>query len=286
MKKTGVIFFLFLAVGSCPGATSFSYLNNPAGARAVGMAESFAALPGDVFSLNYNPASTAYLKQTAMGFTHAEFIQGTRYEYAAIAFPVSKAVAGFSAIYINNGAQERRDINGVVSGEFTPYQLVPQASIAAEVLQGFSLGLNLKVPYEVIDDYSNYKPLFDIGANLKIDERIYAGVNAQNLGTGADLPVNLKAGLAYMTEKLNFCIDYNAPTLAVSTVSMGFEVKALGMLVFRAGYKYKLGTVVDAESGVSGGFGARLDTLNIDYGYKSYGELGGTHFVSLTFALK
>lgn len=285
MKKTGVIFFLFLAVGSCLG-TSFTYLNNPAGARAVGMAESNTALPGDVFSLQYNPASIANLSQTTIGFTHVEFIQQTRYEYSAVVFPLGKAAAGFSLIYINNGAQERRDQNGVVDGSFTPYQLVPQASIAAEVLSGFSLGLSLKIPYEVIDDYSNYKPLFDLGANIKVIDKIYAGVNAKNLGTGTDLPLSLKAGAAYIGKEVNFCLDYNAPALSVSTVSVGFEARVMENYTFRAGYKYKLDQVPDLESGVSGGFGVKFDPLNIDYGYKSYGELGGTHFVSLTFTLK
>ncbi|MFH1074434.1 MAG: PorV/PorQ family protein [Candidatus Firestonebacteria bacterium] len=286
MKKTGVIFlFLFLASGSCPGA-NFAYLNNPAGARAVGLAESFTALPGDVFSMYYNPASVVNLKQTTIGLTHVEFIQGTRYEYAAIVFPVSRTAAGFSIIYINNGVQERRDLDGVVTGEFTPYQVVPQATIAVEAVDGFSLGLNLKVPYEVIDDYLNYKPLFDIGANIKVIERIYAGVNAQNIGTSENLPTNFKAGLAYMGEKINFCIDYNAPIQAVSTVSIGFEAKTLGMFTLRAGYKSKLGSPINAENGISAGFGARFDIINVDYGYKTYGELGGTHFVSLTMGIK
>ncbi|OGF45363.1 MAG: hypothetical protein A2452_04210 [Candidatus Firestonebacteria bacterium RIFOXYC2_FULL_39_67] len=287
MKKTGVIFFfLFLAVGICPGTTNFAYLNNPVGARAVGLAESYSALPGDVFSLHYNPASIASISQTAVGLTHVEFIQGARYEYAAIVLPLSKAVAGFSIIYINNGAQERRDINGIVTGEFTPYQIVPQVSIAAEVFAGMSLGLSLKMPYEVIDDYSNYKPLFDLGANIKVIERLFAGLNVQNLGTLENLPTNLKAGLAYMGENINFCIDYNAPSQAASSVSAGFEARELEMVTLRAGYKYKLGVNTDAENGVSVGFGVKLAIINIDYGYKIYGELGGTHFVSLTLALK
>ena len=287
MKKTGVIFFfLFLAVGSCLGTTNFVYLNNPAGARAVGLAESFSALPGDVFSVYYNPASIANLRQATVGLTHVEFIQGTRYEYAAIALPLNKAAAGFSVIYINNGSEERRDINGVVNGEFTPYQVVPQATIAAEVLDGLAFGLSLKIPYEVIDDYSNYKSLFDIGVNYKIVERLYAGINAQNLGTSENLPVNLRAGVAYMEDKINLCVDYNAPVQAASTVAMGLEAKIMEMFSLRAGYRYKLGASLDSESGISAGFGAKFDIINIDYGYKTYGELGGTHFVSLTLALQ
>lgn len=287
MKKTGVIFlFLFLTVGSCPGTTNFSYLSNPAGARAVAMAESFTALPGDAFSAYYNPASVAFLKQPALGLTHVEFVQGTKYEYAVVNIPLSKAVAGISIIYINNGAQERRDINGVADGEFTPYQIVPQATLAAEVLNGFSLGMNLKVPYEVLDDYVNYKPLFDLGANIMVAGGVWAGVNVQNMGASENLPTNFKAGLAYLGEKLNFCIDYSAPAQTQAAVSMGFEAKALGMLTFRGGYRYKLGSTTDAGSGVSGGFGVKVEMLNIDYGYKSFGELGGTHFISMALELK
>ena len=187
---------------------------------------------------------------------------------------------------MNNGAQERRDLNGVVTGEFTPYQFVPQLSLAAEVIKGFSLGLSLKVPYEVIDDYANLKPLFDLGANLKVIERLYAGVNAQNLGASENLPGNLRAGLAYIGREINLCLDYSAPAQAVSTLSLGLEVKALEMFTFRAGYRNKLGVSAGFENGISAGFGAKIEMINIDYGYKTYGELGATHYLSLALGLK
>lgn len=286
MKKTGVI-FLILAwmAGNCPGAVSFSYLNNPAGARPVGMAEAFAGIPGNIYGVYYNPASIYGIKHTELGFSHVEFLQGVRYEYAALVLPLPAAVLGISAVYVNNGVQERRDIYGVVTGEFTPYQFIPQVSVAVEPLKGFSLGLNLKIPYEVIDDYTNFKPFFDIGLNTKLFERFYAGFNAQNLGTSENLPANLKAGVAYIGHEMNFCADLNAPNQGEATLSLGFEFKAVEMLTLRAGYRRKLGEGSNTLEGITAGFGAMFGALSLDYGYRSYDELGASHFISMTVVL-
>lgn len=282
MKKTGVIFlFLVWIAGNCPGAASYSYLNNPAGARPVGMAEAFAGMPGNINGLYYNPASLFGLKTSVLNFSHAEFLPGVRYEYAGAAFILPGAVLGVSAAYVNNGTQERRDLNGVPAGEFTPYQFIPQVTLAAEMLNGLSLGFSFKMPYEVIDDYSDYKPFFDIGVNAGLGPQFYAGLSAQNIGTFADAPANLKAGLTYLGKELNLCLDLNIPYRGVSTISLGLEILTLEKITFRTGYRYKIGEANNTLEGLTAGFGVQFDILSLDYGYKLYDELGATHFISL-----
>ena len=287
MKKTGVIFFaLALAVGSCLGSTNFSYFKNPAGAKPAGMAEACAGLSGELFGLYYNPASISGIRELLLGFTHSEFIQGTRYEYGAFVLPLKGTALGISLAYINNGSEERRDIYGVVTGEFTPYQLIPQVTAATEAFPGFSLGLSLKLPYEVIDDYSSYRYLFDAGVQIGLVENLNAGISILNLSAADNMPVNLKAGLSYTDSKLTLCLDFNMQNQYASTLSLGFEAKAIEMLSFRAGYRYCLGAANDNTGGLTAGFGARFDSLILDYGYRPYGDLGGTHFVSLSYLMK
>ena len=287
MKKTGVIFFCWAWIaGNCPGAVNFSYLNNPAGARPAGMAEAFTGMPGNIDGLFYDPAALSGIKHTTLSFSHIEFLQGVRYEYAVAAIPLAGAVLGAGAVYVNNGVQERRDINGVVTGDFTPYQIIPQLTVAAELLKDISLGLSFKLPYEVIDDYSNYKPFFDIGINAKVIEHLYAGASARNLGTSENTPAEFRAGLAYTGTELNLCADLmNIPEQGNSTFSVGLEVKAIELLVLRAGYRYKFGAANDTLEGLTAGFGVRFDTLALDYGYKLYDVLGATHFFSLTIVI-
>lgn len=289
MKKTALC-FLFL-VCTCliyaGDTTSLVFLKNPVGARPVGMGEAFAGLSNDINGIFYNPASISFISNYSLSFSHIEFVQGIRYELLSGLIPIDAGSSGaISIIYINNGVQERRDIFGTVNGEFTPYQIVPVLTFAKNITASFSLGANVKLPYETIDTYSSMKVVFDIAGFYKTDKNYSFGLNLQNIGVYDNLPVNLKLGAAYQNNIIQAGFDVNIPYRSNVSFNLGAEVKILENCFLRGGLRYKTGDIFNFINNVTLGLGVKFDIITFDYGFKIYDELGNTHFVSLIVNIK
>ncbi|MFH1825009.1 MAG: PorV/PorQ family protein [Candidatus Firestonebacteria bacterium] len=293
MKKLSTLFLIFGTVllvvtnSLCEETTNFAYLRNSIGAKPVSMGEASGGLADDVYSIFYNPAGISFVDNYSLLFSHIEFFQGIRYEITSGIIPVSKNTSiGISAIYINNGLQEKRDISGNPGGEFAPYQIIPIISFGKNLTSEISIGANVKIPYEVIDDYSNFKVLFDLAGFFKANSNYSFGINLQNVGVYENLPINLKLGAGYNDNLLKMGFDINIPYKSSMIFNLGGEIKVIENLFLRGGLKYKLYTNFDFISNVTLGFGFKFDIFSIDYGFKYYDELGNTHFVSLVVNFK
>ena len=62
------------------GLTAFPVLNVPMGGRSEGMATAFAAVADDLSFIEWNPAGSAMLEYTELGFFHNNWIADTRVE--------------------------------------------------------------------------------------------------------------------------------------------------------------------------------------------------------------
>jgi len=286
MKIIVLILLLISNVLFAEETTNFVYLRNSIGAKPVSMGEAFTGLSNDVYSIFYNPAGISSISNYSFLFSHIEFLQGIRYEIASGIIPVYKSTSiGISAIYINNGVQEKRDIYGGLTCEFIPYQIIPIVSFGKNITDEISLGANLKIPYEVIDDYSNFKVLFDFAGFFKVNSNYSVGINLQNVSVYENLPINLKLGVGYSDAMLKIGFDVNIPYKSSLIFNAGSELKVIENLFLRGGLRYKLYTNFNFVSNITLGFGFKYDVLYIDYGFKVYDELENTHFISLVVNL-
>ena len=94
---------LFASRGFCAndnaGTSAAQFLKLGAGAAGAAMAEAQSAAADDVYAAYYNPAGLAQLERPMMGAMHAQYLQGSKYQYGAMALPLgegSRSIMGLS----------------------------------------------------------------------------------------------------------------------------------------------------------------------------------------------
>ncbi|GAI40545.1 unnamed protein product, partial [marine sediment metagenome] len=103
-----------------------------------------------------------------------------------------------------------------------------------------------------------------------------------NLGSqlGSDpLPLTLRGGLALRLDPFAVALDVVKPSDDDTYFCAGAEWWIAGLAALRAGYKSNQ----DIGSGLTVGLGFNLATVELDYAYVDYGDLGNTHRISLGF---
>ena len=63
------------------------------------------------------------------------------------------------------------------------------------------------------------------------------------------------------------------------TASAGAEVRLMDLLALRVGYDGR----IDADNGLTAGFGVKVADMGVDYAYIPFGRLGNSHRVALTY---
>jgi hypothetical protein len=282
-----VLILLFLSQGGFAVETTLNtFLRNTFGARPAALGGAFAAVDNDLNGVFYNPASLAGIGGVKINLSHIEFIMQTRYETVGAGFKIDgNTAAGISVSYINNGSQENRDAFGVVSGNFVPYQILVILSAAKKMNDGLSAGINIKLPYEVIDDYQDLKVLFDAGILLKSSESIDLGLSLQNFGTYNNLPLNIKTGLSYNLPGLKVLFDVNLPYKSGISLLGGVEIPLNNTVCIRMGTMYQFQEIFNIMSNITAGAGFNFNGFSLDYSIKSYNELGLTHFLAVSTSI-
>ena len=155
------------------------------------------------------------------------------------------------------------------------------------------MGANISFLAQNLDG-SNAASAFaaDLGSLVHFGESGFsAGAAIQRLGTqisGADLPLNVRAGLGYQgklaeLDRMSLAVDLNAPLAdsQASSVSVGMEFWYHDALALRGGYKLVNQSQLGDHAGLSAGVGAHYRWMKLDYAYTSLGDLGSGNLVSL-----
>ncbi|MDT8285963.1 MAG: PorV/PorQ family protein [Elusimicrobiales bacterium] len=299
------------------GSTAAAFLKLPVGARPAGMGGAFAAAEGDPYSLYWNPAGIAGIRERRAGFFHNEHFQGFGQEFLYYAAPADglrlpfvgrlrDGVFGLSLNYFytpdelerRSGLYESDPANPIspVEGHFGAYDLALAASYARRTAAGTALGASLKVIRQSIDEEAGMTAALDLGAVKKVrlgGEEYTAGLSLRNLGPGLKLvsrsyalPLSLRAGLSRRLPGSGAlaALDLELPVDNYPSVMLGAEYPVAGGLTLRSGYRYRLhGNELGAWSGFSAGAGFRLEKVSFDYAYSPAGELGDSHRFSVNF---
>jgi hypothetical protein len=190
------------------------------------------------------------------------------------------------------GELERRDASGELKGNFRPYDLALTFSYARKFTPDLAMGINMKFLREQIDDEKAQAVAFDFGGRYDVpNTQLTFGFNLQHFGTKVkfveeafDLPLNLKAGIAYglLDNSLTVTADLNRPWDNDINIGLGIEYTPITMFHLRSGYRYSLGgNDLGVVSGLTAGLGLSIESYQIDYAFVSFGELGPTHRVSV-----
>ena len=290
------------------GTTGAAFLKIEGGSRPVGMGGAFAGLANDVNTIFWNPAGlTAVHDQELTAMQHFSFadINNQTIGYAQ---RVDRLVWGasflgsFTEIELRQGPTEDPDSTATVGGSAIGL------SLAYPLGTAMSIGGTVKVISQQLNIQNVYGVAADVGAVLRLlDNRLGIGVAVQNAGVldgGENLPMALRAGLAYRTwkqpvaeegaeemmppsEVWAFVADAHLPLIdANPSFHIGAERWFYESIAARIGYQ--IGMNENPSNGLSLGVGVRRpgeDALanidfQFDYAFVPDADVGNAHRVS------
>jgi len=292
------------------GTTGATFLKIEAGARPVAMGGAFVAVADDANTTYWNPAGLAQLEEREITAMHNEWLEDIRYEFLGYAQPIKSEgrAQGFGVsvmcLYMS-GLEERTTETIEPEGTFGAYDIAVAGAYACEVGKGVSIGTNVKLIHQRIENETAWSGAIDLGLLYRLPGPrggLQLGFAVQNIGPGIKfvkesdpLPLNIKAGIAKSLElrqiksKLILALDVNAPIDNVPNGHFGaeFVYKKIENIELAARVGYKTNTISDlnALSGLSAGVGFVWKRMGIDYVWVPYGDLGNTHRISLTIKL-
>jgi len=280
---------------SGPGTTTGDFLKMNVGARAIGMGEAFCALADDVSAMHWNPAGLGFILNPELETTHTFWLGGISHEYLGYLQPISRGTMGMNVSCLHMDKMDRIK-QGTAEGKFTVYDIYGGLAYGLPVTETLSLGFNLMGLQSTMDRDTAYAFSSDVGIMFSSPNRIFSlGVAGQNLGTkirGDELPLNIKAGLAFKVKfpgervDLSIAMDVNKPVEGDYNFSLGIEHILLETFAVRIGYKYDLeNNELDSLAGLRVGAGFHWKGLLTNYAWAPYASLGTTHNVSLGYRL-
>jgi len=288
--------------GAGYGTTSASFLKIGLGARPAAMGFAFAAISDDLNAIQYNPAGLSQLKGNNVAVTYLSYFQDINYGWMAYSMPMNisgPGTFGVSFGYLTLGGIEKRGLTDTDAADslFGASDMQVALSYAfKDVVEGLSLGTNIKMVTEAIDTVRATGFAVDLGAFMDLKDLIpdlTASIALQNLGTGLKFtsindpfPTNIKTGVAIklLDKTLLLAADSDyALSDAKLSFRVGMEYWLQGMIAPRIGYAVAPSTSLGSLAGLGAGLGIKLSELNLDYAFLPQGDLGNTHRVTLGY---
>lgn len=279
------VFILVLAnctYAGGPGTTAANFLKIGVGARATAMGGAFTALADDSTSLYWNPAGLAQIKEGELSATYNLWFEDVRQGYLSIGFPSMGETLGLAANYVDMGTLEGRDEAGNPTGNFTASDLELMVGYAKKISPKLSFGFGAGIIQDTIAEDKKSAFLANVGLLTEVSKPLILGFAVQNIGTelgGDPLPLTLRLGLALRRSPFVIALDLVKPTDDDIYYCAGAEWWIEKIVALRIGYKSNQ----DAGSGFTAGLGFKVATVDLDYAYVAYGDLGNTHRISLGF---
>lgn len=321
---------LSFAGGTKVGKYAGEFIAIGVGGRALGMGGAFVALANDATAGYWNPAGLSRIRYPEMALMHDERYGGlVNYDYGAVVFPTgTRSSIGFSLIRLGiDGIPDTRealydasspDGRSIYDIYYPNARIDPNRvtyfsaadwafffSYARLLSEDFAYGANVKIIRRDLGENSAMGIGFDLGAHLRLMEKLALGINLQDItttlvawdtGTKELISPTAKVGGVYFIDlfggRLASAIDFDirfenrkfASTANLGPVSAdlhaGFEYDFKNLVAIRGGYN-------DVKQFTLGA-GIHLPKLDIDYSFVKFNrqdQLGNTHRISLKLTL-
>ncbi|MDI6840826.1 MAG: PorV/PorQ family protein [bacterium] len=283
------------------GTHTFDFLNIPNGARYAGIGGCSMGMVGDPFTLFSNPAWLQTLQGKKIGFNYTQYIAGIQGGGGAYVLPLLNGVVGVGISYLNSGNMEKLDEYGnpVGSGIFFTSQTLMPIFGYATTLGNLPAGINFKIIYQTIDEYSSLAVATDAGFvfPIKAYPGLTLGGTVQNLGRqvvkfdtqNEPMPTFARVGGNYLLFNNNVRISAEI-SLPDRELIFGAEWLLSPILTLRGGYyslgkELKTGSSLDIFGGLCFGLGFTRHNLTLDYAITPKVELGIVNQISLLWTL-
>jgi len=300
MKLTCTLALFLILSASAGGTTGFTFLQVPAGARAVAMGGAFTAVPGDPISLYWNPAASARISDSKLTTTYTSYMMDMQAGFVGWVSPRESNVIGVSLNYFYGGEFDRTTMeNPMGTGEqFSSNSMALAGTWAKGLTETISLGVTGRFIYSQIDSYNANGFSVDLGG-MYCSSAIpgftgalvlrNAGIQTKAFHTENDpMPTEVAAGVSQslMDGNLLIAADATMPFEGDFNIAAGLEYKPIEMLALRTGWSLSAKDTADNAGGgfvdaMGFGMGTRYNQFSLDYAWKPFADLGNTHRISL-----
>lgn len=290
-------------------ATIFPFMYSMMSARMAGLAGSTVAMTNDGQNVVMNPAGLTTVDESSVGGTFIKHVLDIGAGYATY----NRDVAGLGTLaatvsYNSYGAFDRADAQGTVTGSFQSSDVVFGVSLAREIDTLISYGVTAKVLHSSLDNMASTALAVDAGMLFQFPkQRTNLGISVLNLGTQLStydgtrdrLPVDVRVGVNHRLRGLPLLVNASLNHLAddagslvdrLLNFSLGGELYLGKVVQVRVGYTNAVRNTSSVNvpgqlTGLSGGLGVHLPTLDFDYALSSLGAASVVHRVSVAMRL-
>jgi tetratricopeptide (TPR) repeat protein len=314
-----IIHTSYFITHTCYGAgeSALVILEEPIGARPVGMGGAFTAVADDINALYYNPAGLSFLTRPELSTMYLKGLVDSYYGFAGFVLPFKKSALALSMTTFDGGSMDINTLNS--DGSFKESKTVkaekdqiPMLSYSFVIGPALSFGLNLKmVQSTLVEDYPATAYAADVGLLIRpINDSFCLGFVTKNIGTPIKyknlehpLPMSYKAGVAIKpADWLTLSGDYEKPDVLGSgpgysqadwlgrglnnaklnpRFNLGLELSIMRLLFLRAGFRG--GKSGDEQNALYAGFGLGAGGFLLDYSFAGIGKnLDKMHRMSFT----
>ncbi len=274
---------LMAAVGDegLPG----DWLSRYASPRSVGMGGATVAVGDEPQSALWNPAGLSWLRRNVVQVTNTVLFDDTSVGGLGFVVPSNRMPTfGLNILYLKSGEFERTNDLNESLGTFTEGDLVMALTAAHQLADKWSVGANVKMVRQTLEDFSGGGVGFDLGLMGQVMPGVKLGASALNLG-GPTITLRAKdetyaqeyrAGVSVALLGGNGLVSAEA----VNRDGPGTQVRlggrfSVGALDLRLGYYIE---------NIAAGFSYNFENgLSLDYGMNDH-ELGMVHRFGLNYA--
>jgi len=269
------------AEGGVPGAWLMEY----SGARTLGLGGAFVATADDAMGVLWNPAGLQRMDQNELMFENVQLFDQTSTNSLSFAVPGSRLPSfGLTAVALRSGEFQRTNELNDDLGSFKESETAYLFTMSKNVGQKLSLGTNLKLVQQSVEDFSAGGFGFDVGGIYEVVPSLRVGVSALNISgpsiklrdTAEDFPMQIRGGASMDVLGGRGLVAVEADHIGDLAMKFhgGLEYWIQSGIALRVGFD---------QDRASGGFSYRFaPAYRLDYGVADH-PLGLTHRVGLTY---
>jgi hypothetical protein len=267
--------------GGAPG----DWLARYAGARTMGIGGAFVATADDPLGAVWNPAGLSKMFQNEVRLESARLFEGTSINGLSFAMPNQSFPSfGLTVLSLRSGAfQKTNDLNESL-GEFHESDMAFLLSGSKSLSPRLSLGANLKVVRQSIDEFDGAGVGADFGLLFDVSSSIRMGASLLNVGgpsltlreTEESYPMEFRGGMALQVFSGRGLVsaELNHRSGPGASFHGGTEFWVHPSMALRLGY---------SESSPTGGFSYKVAPgMQLDYSMAD-SELGVTHRIGFSY---
>jgi long-subunit fatty acid transport protein len=295
------------------GTATAQFLKIGVGARATAMGDAFVAIANDASALYWNPAGITQFQTNEVVVAHTSWFVDIQHQFIGAVYHLSPDDAvGVSVTSLHmDDMQVTTEFAPLGTGTYFSFgDLAVGVTYSRKLTPQFSFGSTIRYVEETMDVLKMRGVVIDLGTYYwtglgtsrfsavvtnfgnqmsPSGSVAFSGGQTVNKFQEYPPPTNFKFGFAVdpindETNVLTTAIQLNHPNDNSENISLGAEYGWMKTLFLRGGYKLN---VEDQSFTIGGGLATAISgiSLNVDYGYAAYTNLGGVHRISMLVKL-